>query len=274
MKSKPQREREASPLQPIPSPNKIPSRKRLRLRRAREHPKAPPRDPIRGPGPGPGVLILGVEERSEGKIAIPHIPPGRINYVAYVTLHHDGPGIFLPGPAEVGREAGQDGEEVGGGANAALLDDDPRVLIGVVAALGGDHVALAGVGAAGVDVAVLEDDGCVAEDEVDGAGDEAARVELAEGVDVEGVLVGQHVAAVEGAEVRVHAEGHRLVLRRARRVLERDVTGQEPPAHHRCMHAELILVISMGKKHSRPFRRKKYDAKFRCEIEHKRHQAM
>lgn len=110
------------------------------------------------------------------------------------------------------------------------------VLVSVGAALGCDHVFLAGVGAAGVDVAVLEDSGGVAKDEVDGAGDVAVDVELAVGVDVEGVLVGDHVAVVEGGEVGADAEGHRLVLRGTRCVLESYVPRQESFAYHGCGH--------------------------------------
>lgn len=79
------------------------------------------------------------------------------------------------------------------------MDGDAGVLVGVVATLGGDHVALARVGAASMDVTVLEDNRSIAKDEINSASDIAGAVELAEGVDVEGVLVGKHVALVKGA---------------------------------------------------------------------------
>ena len=78
------------------------------------------------------------------------------------------------------------------------MDHYACVLVRVEPALSRDHVLLAQVGTPGLDGAVLEDDSGVAEDEVDGAGDEAVCEELAVVVDVEGVLVCKEVAAVEG----------------------------------------------------------------------------
>lgn len=92
------------------------------------------------------------------------------------------------------------------------VSNNTGVLVLVGAALGGDHVFLAGIGAAGVDVAVLEDSGGIAEDEIDGAGDVAVDVELAVGVDVKGVLVGDHVAVIEGGKIGTDTKGHGLVL--------------------------------------------------------------
>ena len=57
---------------------------------------------------------------------------------------------------------------------------------------------MAGIGATGVDVGVLNDGGRIAEDEVNGADDDAADVELTVGVDVKRVLISEHVAAVKG----------------------------------------------------------------------------
>ena len=82
--------------------------------------------------------------------------------------------------------------------------------------------------------AVLEHGGGVAEDEVDGARDAAVAVEVAERVRVQRVLVALEGAAVEDGEVRVAPERHRLVLGRARRVLERQVPRDEAPAVHGC----------------------------------------
>ena len=63
-----------------------------------------------------------------------------------------------------------------------------------------------------MDVAVLEYDGGVAEDEVNGAGDQAVYEELAVVVDVKSVLVGEEVAAVEGGEIGANSECDGLVL--------------------------------------------------------------
>lgn len=65
------------------------------------------------------------------------------------------------------------------------MDRDPRVLVRVDPALCRDGDLLAGEGTAGVDHAVLEDDGGVAENEVDGAVDVAFLVELTLGVNVD-----------------------------------------------------------------------------------------
>lgn len=70
------------------------------------------------------------------------------------------------------------------------------------------------------DQAVLYDGRGVPEDEVDGAGDEAVPVELAVGLDVEGVLEGVHAAVEEGGHVGLDAERHRLVALRAGGVAE------------------------------------------------------
>lgn len=75
-----------------------------------------------------------------------------------------------------------------------------------------------------MDITVLEHDGGVAEDEIDGSGDETLDEELTVRVDVESVLVSQHVATVESGEIGTHTESHRLMLGRTRRVLESYVT--------------------------------------------------
>lgn len=98
-----------------------------------------------------------------------------------------------------------------------------RVLVRVRPALRGDRVLLAVRGPARGDHAVLEHDRRVAEDEVDGAGDEAVAVELPQLVRVEGVLVAVDAAAVDDGAVGAHAQGHRLVLLGPRRVLDPEV---------------------------------------------------
>lgn len=74
---------------------------------------------------------------------------------------------------------------------------DAGVLVRIGPALGRDGDLLLVHGAAGVDHAVLEDGGSVAEDEVHGAVDVALFVELPLRVDVEGVLVAFETAAEE-----------------------------------------------------------------------------
>lgn len=70
------------------------------------------------------------------------------------------------------------------------MNDDAGVLVWVGSTLSGDHVLLFGIGAAGLDVTVLEDDGGVAKDEINGADDHAVNEKLTIGVDVKSILVG------------------------------------------------------------------------------------
>lgn len=88
----------------------------------------------------------------------------------------------------------------------------------------------------GVYVAFLEDHGGVAEDEVYRAVDVAFTVELALGVDVEGVLVPDDLAIVYHAVIGADSERHRLVLAWSRRVLERNVLGYETCPCRRCIY--------------------------------------
>jgi hypothetical protein len=199
-----------------------------------EHVVAGPGHPRRRVCAGPTVHVLGVVERVEREAPVPLEPSPRVDEALDLGLHEHRPRVELPWPAEVGREVGEDGDEVGGGGDLAALHDDARVLVGVLAALRGDDVLLAGFRAARVEAAALEHDGGVPEDEVDGAVDVAVAVELAEGVGVERVLVAREAAAVEGGEVGVDAQRHGLVLARPRRVLHRQVARQEPRADHRC----------------------------------------
>ena len=82
--------------------------------------------------------------------------------------------------------------------------------------------------------AVLEHCSRVSKDEVNGATDGAVAVELAMGVDVEGVLVPIHLAVVEDGHVGTHAECHGLVLLGSCGVLEANVFGYEVVSNHSC----------------------------------------
>lgn len=77
------------------------------------------------------------------------------------------------------------------------------------------------------DLALLQDGGAVAEDEVDCAGDAALAVELPERVGVQGVLVSFHAAPEEGGLVGIHTEGDALVVFRPGGVSECDVPCDE-----------------------------------------------
>lgn len=112
------------------------------------------------------------------------------------------------------------------------MDRDPSVLVRVGSALGRYGDLLLVHGATGVDHAVLEDDGCVAKNEVNCAVDVTFFVELALGVDVEGVLVPLEGAPVEDGEVGARAKGYCLVVLRARGVAKCYAAGDESLSGH------------------------------------------
>ena len=76
------------------------------------------------------------------------------------------------------------------------MNGDTGVLIGISTTLGGDCVGSVRR-ITSVDVAVLEDYCCIAENEIDCAVDVAVFVELTVGVNVESVLVAFKAALVE-----------------------------------------------------------------------------
>lgn len=80
----------------------------------------------------------------------------------------------------------------------------------------------------------MENDCSVSEDEIYGSVDVAFTVELAERVDVEGVLVTDEAAQVEDGEVGSTPQGHCLVIARPCVVLEGDAFGYEIVCHHGC----------------------------------------
>ena len=111
------------------------------------------------------------------------------------------------------------------------MDHEAGGLAAVDAALGGDDVLLVVKGAADDEDTVLENGRGVSEDEVDGAGDDAGAVELPMGLRVERVLVALHAAVEEDGAVRLHPQGHGLVLYCASRVAEAHGDGDEPVSH-------------------------------------------
>ena len=111
------------------------------------------------------------------------------------------------------------------------MDDDACFLGRLGPALRGDGVALVVMQ---VDVAVLQDDSGVAEDEVDCAVDIAVAVELISGVDVEGVLVPFKAALIEHGMLGIRTQSHGLPVLRPRRVLECDATADEPGSLNSC----------------------------------------
>lgn len=81
------------------------------------------------------------------------------------------------------------------------MDRNASVLVNIGFTLGRNGVELVSQRLPGLDVAVLENDGGVSEDEVDGAGDVAVAIELAVGVGVESVLETVDQALVEHGHI-------------------------------------------------------------------------
>ncbi|RWW69731.1 hypothetical protein BHE74_00022651 [Ensete ventricosum] len=193
-----------------------------------------PCHPLRHRRPGATVADFGVEAGIQAEVPSPWQPTLVVDEVVDLRLHDYGPRVLLPRPAEVGPCRGSCRRESPVRADGAVLEDGAGRLVPVLAALRGDDALLVCQGLPHEHQAVLEHDGGVAEHEVDGAGDGALPVELPLGVGVKRVLVAVHLTQVEDGLVRLHPQGHRLVLRRARRVLHSQVLADEPVADHRC----------------------------------------
>uniref|UniRef100_J3LYJ2 Uncharacterized protein n=1 Tax=Oryza brachyantha TaxID=4533 RepID=J3LYJ2_ORYBR len=219
--------RRAGELEPRRAVDERPGGELLGLLLA-DDPESLPVDALAGAGAGAAVVVLGVVERVEREVAVPGHVPFRLDEVGDGALHDDEAGVLLPWPAEVGRDLEPVGEELLVGDEAAVLDDEAGLHVGVGAAVRRHRVLLVVHRAAGDDEAVLEHGSGVSEDEVDGAGDDAVAEELAPGVHVQRVLERVEPAVVEGREVALHAQPPRLVALRAGRVVEPHVLADEP----------------------------------------------
>lgn len=152
-----------------------------------------PLHPILGPSTRSKILKLGVENSTRGRRPHPGKPPLGVNETVHHALQENCSRVILPGPAQERAHPGQ----IFGRPHGAVLDGQTGVLVRVELALRSDGVLLAGHGLLGQDIAVLEDDRGVAEDEVHRPVDRALAVELAVGVCVECVLECVHGAPVE-----------------------------------------------------------------------------
>lgn len=76
-------------------------------------------------------------------------------------------------------------------------------MVRVLTTLGSEYVALVRVGFSSIEVAILENDGSVTKDKVDGTVDIAFAIELTEGVNVESVLIANEAALVKCREVGI-----------------------------------------------------------------------
>ncbi|BAS74710.1 Os01g0788451, partial [Oryza sativa Japonica Group] len=201
-------------------------------------------------GAGALVLVLAVEERLEREVgAVPLEPTPRVDVRVQVGQHVHRPRVLLPRPAQERRELLRGGRQVGRRDDAAPVDGRPGVLVRVGPALRRDRVLLRLRGAPRREHAALEHRRGVAEHEVHRAGDGAVAVELAELVRVQGVLVAVQAAAVDHGAVGAHAEGHRLLLLGARRVLHLEVLEDDPVARQGCTHAYVTHISKVKLSH-------------------------
>jgi hypothetical protein len=189
-----------------------------------------PRHPAVRRCTGPGVGELAVEQRAQRGRIRPLQPPRRRDGAVQVALHHPHPCELPPRAAQVHRRAA----EVRRAGDPALLEGDAGVLVPVVPALSRDGVPLARDGLPGLDAAVLEDHGGVAEDEVHRAGDVVLGVELPVRLRVERVLVRLDIALVQHRAVAGDHERHRLALPWPGAVDDAQALADEARAQHNC----------------------------------------
>ncbi|GJN03664.1 hypothetical protein PR202_ga21135 [Eleusine coracana subsp. coracana] len=190
-----------------------------------------PVHPPRRVSPGSPVRVLGVPQRLEPELPVPRQVPGLVDEPGYLRLHDHRPRVLPPRPGQVAPyRRPRRVLERRLRREAASLEHEPGGLAPVGAALCRGDVLLVVHGPAQDEHAVLEHGRRVAEDEVDGPGDDAVAVELGLGVRVQRVLERVHPAVEEDGFVRLHQQRHRLVLGRARRVAEPERDGHEPVA--------------------------------------------
>nr|GMD13383.1 hypothetical protein Iba_chr07aCG12430 [Ipomoea batatas] len=137
----------------------------------------------------PAVPILCVPASVQCEVALPWRPTFRGDEAVNERGHDDCPGELLPWPSEVDFDGRGDALEGGIREDLAGLEDNAAHSSTVLSTLGRHHAGLILHWLPHDHLAVLEHGRRVPEDEVDGAGDGAAAVELAVGVGVEGVLV-------------------------------------------------------------------------------------
>jgi len=119
-------------------------------------------------------------------------------FSAQKILHEHSTRVLFPRPPKVYLERALHWKEVWGGGHITVLNGNPCVLIGVVPALSGVKYLLILQGSPGEEIAILQNHGRVAEDEIYGAIDVAFSVELTKRMGVKGVLVPFEATAIEG----------------------------------------------------------------------------
>jgi len=191
---------------------------------------APPLDTLARVGAGPAVLHLGVVAGAEAEVAEPRQPPLGVDEAPDLRLDVERARVLLPRPPQEGPELAVAGAllELRVRLDGAVVDDGAARRPPLLAALRRHDVLLVVHALAHLDEAVLEHHLRVAEDEVDGARDDALAVVLPARVRVQRVLVPVEPALVERRHVALHPQRHRLVVLGARRVLHADPAHQEP----------------------------------------------
>ncbi|KAF7804875.1 hypothetical protein G2W53_043986 [Senna tora] len=137
-----------------------------------------PRDSIGGVRSRSGVIVLCVVQGGQSKSATPIMPTSRIDQSVHERLHEHSGRVLLPGPPKVGLHGPNGGSQIVGCSNNGVLNRSASVLIEVSSTLSCDGVELTAAREAWVDVAVLQNHGCVPEYEVHGAVYVALSVEL------------------------------------------------------------------------------------------------
>nr|ACR37741.1 unknown [Zea mays] len=188
----------------------------------------PPLDASGHVGAGPVVFHLGVVAGAEAEVAEPRQPALRVDEPADLRLDVERARVLLPRAAQEGPEPADALLELRVRRDGAVVDDGAAHRPPLLAALRRDDVLLVVHALAHLDEAVLEHHLRVAEDEVDGARDDAVAVVLAARVRVQRVLVPVEPALVERRHVALHPQRHRLVVLGSRRVLHADPAHQEP----------------------------------------------
>lgn len=155
--------------------------------------------------------------------ARPRHPSLGINQRIHISVHENRPWIAHPWPPQERLDAG----EILRWWNVTVLERKPGSTTRVGAALGGYGVELARQGSPGADVAILENGGGIAADEVDCAVDGAVAEELTVGLCVQRVLVPRHFAPVEYSPVAGYCKCHGLIIRSSGGVLEPNVASNE-----------------------------------------------
>ncbi|GJN31218.1 hypothetical protein PR202_gb19584 [Eleusine coracana subsp. coracana] len=174
------------------------------------------------------VLHLGVVAGVEAEFSEPGQPSLRVDEPADLRLDVERAGVLLPGPAQERLEPPGVLVELRVRRDGAVVDDRPARGPLLLPPLRRHDVLLVVHASPHLDEAVLQHHLRVAEDEVDGAADDAVAVVLPARVRVQRVLVPVELALVERRHVALHPQRHGLVVLGPRRVLHPDAAHQEP----------------------------------------------